>query len=79
MRMWLPNERKYARLSFKTRSHSTALDKAESHYYGLEVLEKQGKSYFSITTKISVEMYLEHREKDVVNGYIVSGMCRTKF
>jgi len=54
MRMWLPNEHKYARFSLKTRSKSTAIDKAESHYYELKVLEKQGKSYFSITTKIGV-------------------------
>jgi hypothetical protein len=40
MRMWLPNERKYARFSLKTRSQSTAIDKAESHYYELKVLEK---------------------------------------
>jgi integrase len=37
----------------------------------------QGKSYFSITTRMGVEMYLEHRKKDVKNGYIVSGRYTT--
>ncbi len=65
MRMWLPNEHKYARFSLKTRSKTTAIDRAESHFYELKVLEKQGKSYFSITTKIGVEMYLAQRQTDV--------------
>ena len=77
MRMWLPNEHKYARFSLKTRSKSTAIDKAESHYYELKVMEKQGKSYFSITTRMGVEMYLEHRKKDVANGFIVIGRYNT--
>ena len=77
MRMWLPNEHKYARFSLKTRSKSTAIDKAESHYYELKVLEKQGKSYFSITTKIGVEMYLAQRQTDVEAGLIVSGRHKT--
>jgi integrase len=37
----------------------------------------QGKSYFSITTRMGVEMYLEHRKKDVTNCYIVSGRYNT--
>jgi hypothetical protein len=59
MRMWLPKESKYARFSLKTRSKSTAKDKAELHYHELKVLEKSGKTYFSQTTKMGVEMYLE--------------------
>jgi len=71
MRMWLPQERKYARFSLKTRNKSTAKDKAELHFHELKVLEKMGKSYFSKTTKSGVEMYLEEREKDVAAGIIV--------
>ena len=33
-RMWLTKERKYARFSLKTRSQSTAEDKAKVHYHG---------------------------------------------
>ena len=73
MRMWLPKEHKYARFSLKTRNKSTAKDKAELHYHELKVLEKSGKTYFSHTTKIGVEMYLEERKKDVEAGIIVKG------
>jgi hypothetical protein len=34
-RMWLTKERKYARFSLKTRSKSTAIDKAKLHYHEL--------------------------------------------
>jgi integrase len=37
----------------------------------------QGKTYFSITTRMGVEMYLEHRKLDVTNKYIVSGRYNT--
>ncbi len=33
--------------------------------------------YFSITTRMGVDMYLEHRKKDVTNGFIVSGRYNT--
>ena len=71
MRMWLPKEHKYARFSLKTRNKATARDKAELHYHELKVLEKSGKTYFSKTTKMGVEMYLEERQKDVESGIIV--------
>jgi len=76
MRMWLPNERKYARFSLKTRSESTARDKAEGHYFELKVMEKQGKSYFSITTKLGVEMFLEYKKKEI-GTHIVEGRYKT--
>ena len=76
MRMWLPNEHKYARFSLKTRSKSTAIDKAESHYYELKVMEKQGKNYFSITTRMGVEKYLEFKKKEI-GTHIVIGRYQT--
>jgi integrase len=77
MRMWLAKEHKYARFSLKTRNRSTAIDKAKLHYHELMAGQLQGKSYFSITTRMGVDMYLEHRKKDVTNGYIVSGRYTT--
>jgi len=62
-----------AGFSLKTRNKSTAKDKAELHYHELKVLEKSGKTYFSRTAKIGVEMYLEERKKDVESGIIVEG------
>jgi integrase len=75
--MWLAKEHKYARFSLKTRNKSTAIDKAKLHYHELMAGQIQGKSYFSITTRMGVEMYLEHRKKDVTNGFIVSGRYNT--
>ena len=77
MRMWLPKEHKYARFSLKTTNRSTAIDKAKLHYHKLISDQLQGKSYFSITTRMGVEMYLEHRKIDVTNKYIVSGRYNT--
>lgn len=71
-RMWLKNEKKYARFSLKTRNQFTAVDKAKLHYHELMANQLQGKSYFSITTKIGVERYLEQRWKDVEAGLIVN-------
>jgi len=76
-RIWLPKERKYARFSLKTRNRSTAEDKAKLHYHELMALQMQGKSYFSLTTKDGVAMYLEQRKKDVEAGLIVKGRYGT--
>lgn len=78
MRMWLAKEGKYARFSLKTRNKSTAIDKAKLHYHELKAKELSGKTYFSITTKIGVERYLEQREKEVGQAAgIVAGRYRT--
>lgn len=76
-RMWLVKERKYARFSLKTRNQSTAIDKAKLHYHELMTNQLQGKSYFSITTRIGVERYLEQRWKDCEAGLIVKGRYAT--
>ncbi len=76
-RQWLANERKYARFSLKTRNKATAIDKAKLHYHQLQAMQLQGKTYFSITTKDGVAMYLEQRHKDVDAGLIVKGRYTT--
>jgi integrase len=77
MRMWLAKEHKYARFSLKTRNRATAIDKAKLHYHELMAGQLAGKKYFSITARMGVDMYLEHRMNDVKNGYIVSGRYTT--
>ncbi len=77
MRMWLAKERKYARFSLKTRNQDTAIDKAKKYYHELKAGELAGKTYFSLTTKQGVEMYLQQRQKDVDAGIIVQGRYRT--
>lgn len=78
MRMWLAKEGKYARFSLKTRNKSTAIDKAKLHYHELKAKELAGKRYFSITTKMGVEKYLEQRQLEVGQaGGIVAGRYKT--
>lgn len=76
-RMWLPRERKYARLSLKTRNRSTAIDKAKQRYHELMAQQGLGKSYFSKTTRQGVDEYLAQRLKDVEAGIIVKGRYGT--
>jgi len=45
--MWLTKEGKYARLSLKTRSQSTAEDKAKQQYHLLIAQQIEGKKTFS--------------------------------
>lgn len=78
MRMWLTEERKYARFSLKTRNRDTAIDKAKKHYHEIKAAELSGKRYFSLTTKQGVERYLKQREQEVgVQGGIVKGRLGT--
>jgi len=76
-RMWLAQEHKYARFSLRTKTQSTATDKAKQHYHELMSQQLQGKTYFSKTTKQGVEIYLEQRKKDVDAGIIVEGRYGT--
>jgi integrase len=66
-RMWLTKEHKYARFSLKTTSKSTALDIAKRHYHEIMSNQLAGKSYYSITTKAGVELYLEWKKKQIGN------------
>ena len=76
-RMWLNNERKYARKSLRTRSKTTAIEKGKEAYLEIFANRKMGKTYFSLTTKEGVNQYLEHRKKDVESGLIVKGRYTT--
>jgi integrase len=76
-RMWLTDEHKYARFSLKTRNKSTAIDKAKLHYHELMAQQLAGKKYFSLTTKLGVEAYLQQRSKDVDAKAIVKGRLST--
>lgn len=76
-RMWLAKERKYARLSLRTKSRDTAIDKAKKLYHELMAQQFAGKTYFSKTAKQGVEEYLKQRAKDVEAGLIVKGRYGT--
>ena len=76
-RMWLAGEGKYARKSLNTRSRSTAIDKGKAFYLELYNNQRNGKKYFSLTTKEGVKKYLDQRTKDVDVGLIVKGRWGT--
>lgn len=77
MRMWLLKEKKYARFSLRTRNRDTAIDKAKKQYHELMAMELAGKTYFSLTAKQGVELYLEQRKKDIKAELITEGRFKT--
>jgi integrase len=76
-RLWLPKEKKYARKSLQTRNKAAAIEKGKKAYLELQANIQAGKTYFSLTTKDGVELYLKSREKDVETRLIVPGRFRT--
>ena len=50
-RMWLNNERKYARKSLRTRSKTTAIEKGKEAYLEIFANRKMGKTYFSFVCR----------------------------
>ncbi len=77
MRMWLVKEGKYARFSLRTRNRDTAIDKAKKYYHELKAGEIAGKTYFSLTTKQGVELWLDQRKKDIKAELITEGRYKT--
>ena len=76
-RLWLRREGKYVRRSLGTRNRTTAIEKGKELYLELLANLKQGKTYFSIDAKRAVELYVEHRKRDVDAGLIVPGRLST--
>jgi integrase len=76
-RMWLLKENKYVRKSLRTRNRNTAIEKGKDAYLEIYSNIKAGKTYFSLSTKDGVELYVKHREKDLESGIIVSGRLST--
>ena len=63
--MWLEHEGKYARKSLRTRSQSTAVERAKQLYMEISAAQLSGKTYFSLTVKQGVAQYLTARATDV--------------
>ena len=70
LHMWLEREGKYARKSLRTRSQSTAVERAKRLYMGISAHQLSGKTYFSLTVKQGVAQYLAARATDVELGPI---------
>ena len=64
-RMWLTKERRYVRLSLKTKNKELAEDKAERHYIAIKADIQYGKTYYSLNCKQGVEAYLEQRKTEI--------------
>ena len=76
-RMWLEGENKYARVSLRTRNREAAIEKGKTVFHQIKSNQSLGKTYFSLTAKEGVAMYLEQRQKDVDAGLIVKGRLGT--
>ncbi len=76
-RMWLEREHKYVRKSLHTKNKTTALERGKAYYLEVHSNVLQGKTYFSITTKEAVEMYVKYREKHLEEKSIVKGRLVT--
>ncbi len=70
-RLWLEKERKYIRKSLQVKDKVSAIEKGRSYYLETQGNIKQGKAYFSKTAQEGVDLYLQHRQKDVVAKLIV--------
>ena len=61
-RYWLEKERRYVRLSLKTKNIDVAIEKAKKHFVKIKSETDSGKTYYSKTAKDGVLMYLEYRK-----------------
>jgi len=61
-RYWLEKERRYVRLSLKTKNVDIATDRAKKHFVSIKSVTDSGRTYYSKTTKDGVLMYLEYRK-----------------
>ena len=64
-RVWLEKENKYIRRSLGVKDRESAIEKGREYYLETHANIKQGKTYFSITTKEAVDLYLAQRLKDI--------------
>ena len=61
-RYWLEKERRYVRLSLKTKNVDVATEKAKKHFVKIKSETDSGRTYYSKTTKDGVLLYLEYRK-----------------
>jgi len=61
-RYWLEKERRYVRLSLKTKNQVSAIETAKKHFVKIKSETDSGKTYYSKTAKDGVLLYLEYRK-----------------
>ena len=78
-RMYVKEARRYVEKSLRTKEQAPAEERAEDLYIEIRNDIKNGKSFFAISIKEGVQMYLEYRKQDVgvADVGIVEGRYRT--
>jgi len=61
-RYWLEKERRYVRLSLKTKNVDIATERAKKNFVSIKSVTDSGRTYYSRTAKDGVLMYLEYRK-----------------
>jgi len=77
MRMRVEGHRKYHQKSLRTKNFETAKERAKIEHAVAFVKMTEGKSLFSPTLYKAIELYLEHRAKDVLAKRITEGRLST--
>ena len=73
MRMRVEGHRQYHQKSLRTKNYETAKERAKKEHAIATVKLSEGKSLFSPTLYKAVEMYIEHRSKEVLTEGITEG------
>ena len=78
-RMYVKQSRRYVEKSLRTKEQALAEERAEDLYIEIRNDIKNGKSFFAISIKEGVQMYLEYRKQDigVADVGIVEGRFNT--
>ena len=64
-RMYVKNARRYVEKSLRTKERALAEERAEDLYIEIRNDMKLGKSFFAISIKEGVSLYLEYRKQDI--------------
>ncbi len=78
-RMYVKNARRYVEKSLRTKEQALAEERAEDLYIEIRNDMKLGKSFFAISIKEGVSLYLDYRKQDIgiADVGIVEGRYRT--
>jgi integrase len=76
-RCWIRDEKKYYRVSLKTRDLSTATELAKKYYFDIQHQIRSNVKIFGLTWRELVEMYLVEQEQRVQTDRITRGRYTT--
>ena len=76
-RCFITDEKKYVRISLKTKDKQTAIERAEEKFFEIHAAVSSGKKLFGMKLYELVDGYLDYRKKHVESGVITSGRLGT--